>query len=300
VLLAGEQINTSYTEQNPFMSPDERTLYFTSNRPEAEGDAILDQNIWVSKRKTRDVPWEAPKLVAALNSPGREIKDKDGKVIAVYGNDLGSKITIDGLLLFFFSNRDGNNDIYMSHRSNPHDDFHWSAPVKVGEVGDGVNTTENDNAPVYWFGQLYFARGDQPSGKSDIYVARVNRNGKVLEPGVPVADLNTTETNDASPTIRIDGREIFFWRGPVTNTDIWTSTRRSIFDKWQTPVPVAVLNTASGDTTCFLSWDARTMILDSSRPGSVLAPAPSTLPSRDLWISTRTIEIGLPHWDQSD
>jgi hypothetical protein len=202
----------------------------------------------------------------------------------------------------------GNNDIYWSWRSNPRDDFGWSTPERVGEVGDGVNTvntTENDNAPVYLFGQLYFARGDQPSGKSDIFVATVRRKGEVLEPVgtiVPVIfrHYNTTETNEAAPTIRIDGREIFFWRGPGTSPDIWTSTRRTVFDKWSTPEPVAALNTTYGDTTCFLSWDARTMIFDSSRLGSVPAPAPPTAPSRDLWISTRDLEISLPHWDPWD
>ena len=204
VLLTGDQINTPYTEQNPFMSPDERTLYFTSNRPEADGDTNLDQNIWVSKRATRNDPWGAPQLVAALNSPA---------------NELGSKITIDGRLVFFFSNREGNNDIYWSSRWNPRDDFGWNTPQKVGEIGEGVNTAENENAPVYWFGQLYFARGDQPSGNSDIYVATVNRTGEVLQPAVPVAELNSQSSpstaangNDAAPTIRIDGREIFFWR----------------------------------------------------------------------------------------
>jgi Tol biopolymer transport system component len=287
VLLTGDQINTPYTEQNPFMSPDERTLYFTSNRPEPKDDGIADQNIWVSKRQTRHDPWGPPTLVTALNSTGYRIEGDP----MIYGNELGSKITIDGHLLFFFSNRDGNNDIYMSYRSNPRDDFHWSTPRKVGKVGEGVNTAENENAPVYLFGQLYFARGDQPSGKSDIYVATVSRHGKVLEPAVPVAELNTTETNDAAPTIRIDGREIFFWRGPGTSPDIWTSTRRSVFDKWCTPVPVTALNTTSGDTTCFLSWDAQTMIFDSNRPGSS---------GRDLWISTRTIDFRHPHWDPWD
>ena len=281
-------INSKYTDQSPFLSADQCTLYFTSNRPEpGETDVAGDQNIWVSKRKSRHDDWETPQLVTKLNTPS---------------NELGAKMTIDGLVVFFFSNRAGSipdstgapsTDIYMSRRWNPRDDQGWGPPTRV----DGVSTPDAENAPMYWAGRLYFGRGLQGPGSSDIYVAGVTRQGVVYDDPKPVTELNSTNSaigvndgNDASPVIRIDGREIYFWRGTTSLTHIYTSTRKSVFDKWSDPVYVEALNVSGASSaTCFLSFDAKTMILDSSRAGS-----------RDLWISTRTIGFVAPSGVEED
>ena len=51
VNLAG--VNTSFNEQNAFLSRDELTLYFTSTQPGGHGNLDL----WVAHRPTRDSDW---------------------------------------------------------------------------------------------------------------------------------------------------------------------------------------------------------------------------------------------------
>lgn len=66
-------------------------------------------------------------LVAGINSPQ---------------SDQRPSIRFDGLELFFFSNRDGNNDIWVTRRNSINDA--WSAPVKLGPQ---INTTFDEAHP---------------------------------------------------------------------------------------------------------------------------------------------------------
>jgi hypothetical protein len=99
-----------------------------------------------------------------------------------------------------------------------------------------------------------------------------------------VAELNDPAFNDVAATIRKDGREMFFGStraGSVGGNDIWTSTRQSIHDPWTTPINAGPpFNTAFNDLTPDLSFDGRTLIFASNRPGG--------LGGNDLWIATRT------------
>ena len=49
-LPVGAPINSPFVDFQPALSRDALTLFFTSNRPEGNGDPINDQNIWVARR----------------------------------------------------------------------------------------------------------------------------------------------------------------------------------------------------------------------------------------------------------
>jgi len=61
-------ISTPYQEARPVVSEDELTLFFASSRP--DGGAKGDYDIWMAKRKSKDVPFEAPVNLSDLNSSG--------------------------------------------------------------------------------------------------------------------------------------------------------------------------------------------------------------------------------------
>src|SRR6266567_730379 len=132
-------------------------------------------------------------------------------------------------------------------------------------------------------GNLYFNRGLQVNGAADIYYGSVTRDGQAFGDVTLVAELDTP-VNEFATTIRKDGREIFFASpraGSLGLTDIWTSTRRSIHDPWETPRnPGAPLNSVAADVTPQLSHDGRTLIFGSTRAGG--------LGGNDLWMVTRT------------
>src|SRR5690242_18597233 len=113
----GPVINSSANDQQPSVSPDGLSLYFTSNR--AGGVGGFD--MYVSHRTTIFDPWGAPlNLGPALNTAADE------------GNAAFSR---DGRVLFFQSKRlpsSGGIDLFMAQRNNPHDDFDWQPAVNLG------------------------------------------------------------------------------------------------------------------------------------------------------------------------
>jgi Tol biopolymer transport system component len=261
----GPAINSAVNDQNATLSKDGLRLYFTSNR-----SGNLD--MWVSRRSSADSPfWEpAENLGSPVNSSTA---------------DFAPNLSIDGHLLFFSSNRDGNNDIYVSHRTNKDDDFRWGEPFRLGP---GVNTEDMEQAPMYLqsaedgVANLYFNRGSNALGLSDIYSAAVKRDGETIGPAVLVSELSVPGATDAAATVRKDGKEVFFFstRLPtVGGIDLWTSTRQNVHDAWSEPVNVGALNTMSNEQTPSLSFDGRTLVFASNRPGSL---------GNDIWITTRT------------
>jgi len=270
----GTPINSTAGEMNAALSPDELSLYFTSDR--LGGLGITD--IWVSHRNCGDCPWQTPvNLGAPFNSSSQ---------------DAGPRLSDDGHLLFFQSDRPvGSNvggDIYVSRRNNPNDDFGWGPPVRLGP---DVNTPEGtENAAAYLQsaedggGNLYFNRTTATVPMPELYVASITRDGETRGPATPVSELNVVSANDQHATIRKDGREIFFSSnraGGLGGFDVWTSTRRSVHDPWSPPEDIgAPVNTASTDQQPSLSSDGRTLVFASNRPGG--------LGGSDLWIATRT------------
>jgi len=277
----GDPINTSANESNPALSPDELSLYFQSNRPGGLGGFDL----WRSRRACRACAWDVPvNLGPVVNGPG---------------NEYAPNLSTDGHLLFFASDRPGGSgltDIYVSHRSDPDDDFGWNAPVALGS---GVNTALADQAPASLGApepgaNLYFSRGPTIGTLQDIYKVFITPEGETPAPAVLVTELSLASANDARPTVRSDGREVLFFSdraGGFGGLDIWVSNRRSVRDPWSAPVNVgAPINSTAADQHPNLSRDGRTLVFSSNRAGSVAGSA-------DIWMATRT-RIEDRDWDR--
>src|SRR6266566_4133462 len=212
-----------------------------------------------------------------------------GPVVNSSAGDNNPTLSSDGLSLYFASDRPGglgNTDIWVAHRTNTNDDTGWEAPVNLGP---DVNTPDAEQGAAYVVsdrgGTLYFTRGALASNAADLYRVEVGRDGGTQGPAAPVTELNDPSTNDAAPTLRADGREIFFWSnraGGVGGSDIWVSTRRSVNDPWSPPVNLGgpPFNTTDDELQPDLSHDGRTLLFTSSRPGGS--------GSNDIWMSTRT------------
>jgi hypothetical protein len=62
-----------YSDTDPWLTPDGRTLYFASNRPTAARPDKKDLDLWRSRRN-RDGNWSAPEhLGESVNGPGPEL-----------------------------------------------------------------------------------------------------------------------------------------------------------------------------------------------------------------------------------
>jgi WD40-like Beta Propeller Repeat len=262
-------VNATTMDAHPDLSKDELSLYFTSDRPGGVGG----NDIWVSQRACSECDWQPPVNVSALNTTGI---------------DAAPALSIDGHWMFFHSNRAGGrggNDIYVSRRADPKDDFGWGPPQLLGP---DVSTAADENAPVYLQSaedgpaNLYFTRGVAGTQGQDLYVAAVTRNGETLGPAVLASDLYSI-VNDAAPTVRTDGREMLFHSpraGTLGVADLWVSTRPNVSEPWSTPVNVgAPLNTPSFDQQPSLSYNGRTLVWASDRPGGS--------GGLDIWMATR-------------
>lgn len=268
----GATVNTAAGEMNATFSPDERSLYFTSDR--AGGLGLTD--IWISRRECVGCPWQTPV------NPGAPINTA--------GQDAGPRFSNDGHLLFFQSDRPGGvgaGDIYVMRRNDTNDDFAWEAPVLLG--GDVNTATGNEQAADYLQSaeeggaNFYFNRqvGTTPP---EFFYTSVSRDGETRSPAVYVSELNVVAATDQHVTIRKDGREIFFSSnraGGLGGFDLWKSSRQSVHEPWSAPVDLAArVNTTVTDQQPTLSHDGRTLLFASNRPGGS--------GGNDLWVSTRS------------
>ena len=146
-----ENINTKYWESHASVSPDGKTLYFTSNRKDGYGG--LD--IYKSERSGKDNWGPAVNL---------------GPVINTKYNEETPFITDDGKTLYFSSFGHYNMGGYDIFYSTLLDNGKWSEPVNVGYP---LNTTQDDLffVPVKNGAYAYYSmyKPDDSYGLDDIY-----------------------------------------------------------------------------------------------------------------------------------
>jgi hypothetical protein len=280
----GPAINTSFNDQQAALSKDGLSLYFASPRPEGPGDAVLDQNIWVSQRACADhgCAWGTPvNLGSTVNSSV---------------SDFAPALSRDGHWLFLASNRPGSasSDIWVSWRENVHDDFAWQTPVNLGS---GVNTTGFEGGPSYFENdegggaQLYFNHNPAPVNTGgDIYVSTQAADGSWGD-AVPVTELNSA-ASEQRPSISHDGRTIYFFsnRPGSSSDDIWVATRADVASPWTAPTNLdAPINTAADERHPFIYSHGKTEMLFFAR--NVASPPAVDL---DLFVSTRTRKSNAP------
>jgi WD40-like Beta Propeller Repeat len=195
----------------------------------------------------------------------------------------------------------GGFDLYVSRRSNKHDDFGWQEPVNLGSV----NSPEDDTAATYFEDEetgiiVLYVTSTRPGGPVGskprtfhIYVSTLGDDGS-FGPAVLVPELNSQD-NDTRTAIRRDGLEFFLSsdrpNGRIGVNDILVSTRDSTLDPWSTAVNLGpTVNYPSYVTGApALSWDGTTLYFYSDRRGG--------FGGRDLHVATR--ERSVDPWGKS-
>jgi len=265
----GATFNAPEMDQLPVQAPSGLSLYFSSARTGGQGA----QDIWVSQRATLSSAWGTPQNL--------------GTIINTSVNDTISCLSADGREMFIQSPRTGGtgaSDIYISTRTDPNNDFGWTAPVNIGTV---INTASNDYMANYFVdpatgaGTLFF-NSDRAGGLSlnDIYQSTRNADGTFNPPSL-VSVLNSAFSEERTSISR-DGLELFFSsnrRVPTTNQAVYVSTRASTSSAWNAPVYVGILNTTGSNAQPGLSPDGTLLYTVSNRPGGS--------GSGDIYVSTR-------------
>ena len=251
----GATVNSADEEGLAVLAPSGLSLYFQSSRAGGQGGT----DIWVSQRATLSSAWGAAQNVVMLNTSS--------------GDSPGS-ISPDGREMFINSQRPGGQggvDLYLSTRTDPNNDFGWSAPVNLGAPFNTALTEQNPNYfvdPANGAGILYFA-SDRASGTAnvkDFFQSTRNADGTFNAPTI-INELNSA-TDEVRTAISRDGLELFFSSNRLGSNNLFVSTRASVSAAWNTPANVGSLNLAgSVATQPFLSPDGTTLYFTSNRPG---------------------------------
>ena len=282
----GPVVNTQYLESHPAISKNGLSLNITSDRPGGVNGTGF-QEIWVSQRARLDAPWQAPVNLDAFNSA--PVINSVGSLTSV------PSFSADGHQLFFGSTRPGglgHSDLYVSRRTNKHDDFGWQEPVNLGPL---INSPEDETALTYFEDEetgiiSAYVTSNRPGGpvgsapgSFHIWVSTLGDDGS-FGPAVLVPELSS-QYNDTRMAIRRDGLEFFLTStrpdGRIGKNDIWVSTRDSTLDPWSTPVNLGPTVNFAGYVTGApaLSWNGTTLYFYSDRPGGS--------GGRDLYVATR-------------
>jgi len=281
----GVPVNSPYAEDKATLSKHGLSLYFSSTRPCGDGDAVLDANLWVAHRSSPDGVWESVECLDINVNP----IDAGATVIG----DSAPTLSRDEHWLYFVSDRPGSfgspgffgRDIWVSWRSQVHDDQGWEQPFNVGAP---INTTAAEAGPAYLenengTSQLFFT--STRSGVFDIFVADVV-NGFASGMARAVDEVNTASMVEAGVAIRHDGLELFFFRGPSALFDIFAATRSELDAPWSEPVNLgAPVNSGANEQAPSISPDREQLFIPSNRAGSILGA--NGQPSLDIWLSTR-------------
>ncbi len=120
----GANINTDFWESTPSLSPDNQTLYFSSNKPGGYGG----KDIWISYKSASGY-WGTP-----VNA---------GSIINTSGDETAPFIHADNKHLYFVSNGHpgyGNGDLFVSMHDTGNT---WSDPINLGYP---INTADDEGA----------------------------------------------------------------------------------------------------------------------------------------------------------
>ncbi len=255
----GASINTADMDQTPVPAPNGLSLYFTSTRAGGQGG----NDIWVSLRGIIGAPW----------GPAQNL----GTTLNTSSNDTVTAISPDGLKMFITSNRTGPGtiggpDIYISTRTDPNNDFGWTTPANLGPI---LNSAAQDIGAAYFVDpatgdeSLFFWSDRGEAGLGNIYRATWDGEGTFYPP-LLVNELNSPAA-ERGFTISRDGLEAFISSnrlGPATVFAIFVSTRATTSSPWNTPVPIAGLNSGSTSQPA-LSADGTVIFMSSNRTGTI-------------------------------
>ena len=174
----GPVVNSSYGESTSWISPDSLELYFSSNRSGGFGD----WDIWVSRRATKDDPWEEPvNLGPIVNSSACDVGILSPDCLLLfYSNDIIGPIRPGGF---------GGSDLWMTRRASVSDP--WGEPVNLGPI---VNSSRHDCCPrISPDGSTLYFSSARPGGLGGPFCGDIWQ-----APIIPVVDFNSDGIVDAA------------------------------------------------------------------------------------------------------
>lgn len=189
-----------YGYNDPFLSPDEKRLYFISKRPISGFGKPKDYDIWYIEKQPKG--WSEP-----INA---------GPIINSKSDEYYISFTNTGTM-YFSSNKEGNNfDIY----SSAFIDGEFQTPKRAS---DAINTKAYE-ADVFIAPDesyiIFCTTRKEGFGRGDLYISFRNSNGTWTQ-SVNMGQPINTNNHELCPFVSKDGKYLFY----TSNQGIyWVST----------------------------------------------------------------------------
>lgn len=217
-----ENVNSSYPELRPLISPDGNTLYFSRKyHPENIGGANDQEDIWYSQRDPATGEW----------TPAKNM----GDVLNNKGPNFISSITPDGnAVLLLLGNEYRNNKMRAGVSMSSKDGESWTEPQAL-EIEDGYNLSEHANffmSNSRKFLLLSVEREDT-RGDRDLYVSFSAGENKWSKP-LNLGEVINTAQAESSPFLAADEKTLYFSTKGFSGyggSDIFVTRR--LDDTWQ-------------------------------------------------------------------
>lgn len=192
------ELNTARNDENPGISGDGLTMWFSSNR-----DGGVD--IYVSRRASRAQIWSPPVRVSELSTPVDDLgaePARTGRRIALYG--------------------DGPRRLFEATRASA--DGVWSAPIALDSLNQPATA---DNLSGFFVSDLelwFVSTRPGGAGQHDIYRATRPAVDAPFAAPVPVDGVNTASRDD-DPWLSPDGHTLFLVSSVTGNQEIYVAER---------------------------------------------------------------------------
>jgi len=262
IMHLGEVINSPYTEYTPYITPDEKILFFESDRPGGVG-LNGDYDLWFSVNRTPQAPVPSFGLPANLGEPVNTTGFDGLPSVRILGEE-----SFELYFTSFASNgRTGSMDANIYYTE--YFQGKWSKPVEVPLI----NSDFHDRMPsISADGHYLFFSSNRPGGygKDDIWVSeydtKLERWGKPINLGESV----NTPSSEISPSIHVDGITLYFSsnrQGGAGAYDIYV-TQMLMKQIWKKPQNIGYpYNSLQDDEYPTVLKSGQYMYFASNRPG---------------------------------
>jgi OmpA-OmpF porin, OOP family len=253
-----DSINSSYDEQNPVLSPDGTTLFFTvSNHPKNIGGKKDPGDIWFSRYNGNG--WSAPVHAGNLIN--------DVAYNAVAG------VSTDGKQLFLHGHYDPGKSMARTQGISfaNHLDNGWSRPTNINipyfmnKSGTLNGSITPDNSVFVFSAETYGTHG-----VDDLYVC-FNNAGKWTEPRNLGKTINT-QFQELCPSLSADGSTLYFssnGRKGFGSFDIYSAKRLDdTWTNWSDPANLGSDINTSGRDLYYRNYEDRQFALYTSTNNS--------------------------------
>ena len=216
-------VNSDYSELNPLLSPDGKTLYFSRrNHPENMGGTTDKEDIWYSELR-EDGTWSLAKNMGPLfnnNNPNfinAVSATPDGKSVIIL---LGNKYQKDGKMVAGVSVSDNLSGT-------------WSTPKPLN-IEDDYNFNEKAN---YFMANtrtalLMSVEREDSRGDRDLYVS-FQKNDSLWSAPLNLGDIINTAGEESAPFLASDNKTLYFSSNGFSGfggSDVYMSKR--LDDTW--------------------------------------------------------------------